>query len=276
MNDAKSSLPEGTQGPIVNDDFGRVSVATIAMTGNGYTMSEIRDVAIHLQGQINALNSVSKIVLLVVILFLGLRTALIVSAIVPLTILLSFIVMNIWVIDLQRMSIAAIIIALGLLVDNGIVIAEDMRTRMDKGEDKKQAAMSAAKSLGVPLFTSSFTTIFAFLPLMMADDVSGEYLRSLSQVIIITLLSSWFLAMFATPTLCYWLLSNEKPSNNEQNSDVRDGKIYQICRTILEKLLHFRMGFVVLMVVLLIVSVMGFAKIPKQMMPYSDRNQFLV
>ena len=109
----------------------------------------------------------------------------------------------------------AIIIALGLLVDNGIVIAEDMQTRMDNGEDKKQAAMSAAKSLGVPLLTSSLTTIFMFMPLMMASDVSGEYLRSLSQVIIVTLLSSWFLAMFATPTLCYWFLKNKKTNKKQ-------------------------------------------------------------
>lgn len=87
------------------------------------------------------------VVLVVVILFLGLRTGLIVSAIVPLTILMSFIIMNLWGIDLQRMSIAAIIIALGLLVDNGIVIAEDMRRRMNEGEDKKKAAMLAAKTL---------------------------------------------------------------------------------------------------------------------------------
>lgn len=446
MKDAESDLPEGTQGPIVNDDFGRVAAATIAMTGDGYSMREMRDVALHLQDKISAMDSVSKVtilgvqseriymeinaarlaqygvpfanlvqqltaqnivmpggsinadgrviaiepsgnfqnldeirniqvqvpdreqvvylqdiadirrdyvdpaqyaayynnkptvilavsmvpryniedfgveitakvdelqdtlplglnldyatyqptlvtksvnsavsnlyqtvgvVLVVVIVFLGLRTGLIVSAIVPLTILMSFIIMNLWGIDLQRMSIAAIIIALGLLVDNGIVIAEDMRTRMDNGEDKKQAAMSAAKSLGVPLFTSSLTTIFAFLPLMMANDVSGEYLRSLSQVIIVTLLSSWFLAMYATPTLCYWFLSDEKKDKAEKKESY-DGKVYQVYRSILEKLMGFRIIFVVLMVALLFASLIGLGNIPKQMMPYSDRNQFLV
>ncbi|KAG1649541.1 Multidrug resistance protein MdtC [Nymphon striatum] len=427
MNDVESSLPEGTQGPFVNDDFGRVSVATVALTGDGYTMKEMREVAFHLQDTISAMGSVSKVsimgvqneriyihinaarlsqygfafsdllnqltdqnvvlpggsinadgriiaidpsgnlksieeikniqvkapdsqqvvylqdiaevrrdyidpseyaafyndksavvlavsmvpryniedfgieitarvdelqkelpaglvldyatyqpalvtksvdaavnnlyqtvavVLVVVIAFLGLRTGMIVSAIVPLTILMSFIIMNIWGIDLQRMSIAAIIIALGLLVDNGIVVAEDMRTRMDSGEDKKQAAMLAAKSLGVPLLTSSLTTILAFMPLMLADDTSGEYLRSLSQVIIVALLSSWFLAMYATPTLCYWFLGDKKEKATS--------------------FLSMRVGFVVLMVALLVVSVFGLSIIPKQMMPYSDRNQFLV
>lgn len=446
MEDMKGDLPEGTNGPIVNDDFGRVSVATIAMNGEGFTMQEMRDAALDLQDKISAVGSVSKVtilgvqseriyldinaarlsqygfafenlvqqlqaqnivlpggsinadgrviaiepsgnlqsveeirnvqvqvpdlgqtvylqdiatvrrdyvdppqyaafyndkpavilavsmvpryniedfgtdittkvaelqrglplglsldfatyqptlvtksvnsavsnlyqtvgvVLAVVIIFLGIRTGLIVSAIVPLTILMSFVIMNMWGIDLQRMSIAAIIIALGLLVDNGIVIAEDMRRRMDEGEDKKQAAMMAAKSLGVPLFTSSLTTIFAFMPLMLANDVSGEYLRSLSQVIIVTLLSSWFLAMYATPTLCYWFL---KEADADKPAEVAsyDGAVYRIYRGILDKLLGLRVIFVVLMLAMLVLSVVGLSKLPQQMMPYSDRNQFLV
>lgn len=446
INDVRNDLPGGTLGPFVNDDFGRVSVATIAMTGDGYSMREMRDAANYLQDQISAMDSVSKVVimgvqseriymeinasslsqfgvplsnlmqqlmsqnivlpggsinadgrviaiepsgnfqsideikniqieaadgeealylqdianirrgyveppqmaayyddkpavilavsmvpryniedfgveitnkvnelkqtlplglklsyatyqptlvsksvdsavsnlyqtvavvLVVVIVFLGLRMGLIVSAIVPLTILLSFIIMEMWGIDLQRMSIAAIIIALGLLVDNGIVIAEDMQTRVNNGEDKKRAAMSAAKSLGLPLLTSSLTTILMFMPLMMADDTSGEYLRSLSQVIIVTLLSSWFLAMYATPTLCYWFLKNKAPQIKGATENY-DGFVYKIYRAILEKLLGFRIAFIVLMVALLVVSVIGLGSIPKQMMPYSDRNQFLV
>lgn len=446
MEDAKGRLPEGTSGPFVNDDFGRVAAATIAMTGDGYTMREMRDVALHLQDRISAMNSVSKVVvmgiqseriyleinaarmsqygfsleslldqltaqnivlpggsinvdgrvlaiepsgnllsiedikniqtqvpdtnqvvylqdivevrrdyvdpseqaaffndkpavifavsmvprynieefgheltakveelerslplgleldfatyqpamvtksvdsavnnlyqtvavvLVVVVAFLGLRTGLIVSAIVPLTILMSFILMNLWGIDLQRMSIAAIIISLGLLVDNGIVIAEDVRRRMDQGEDKKEAAMQAAKDLGVPLFTSSLTTILAFMPLMMAEDSSGEYLRSLSQVIIVSLLSSWFLAMYATPTLCHWFLGEAKGQKTKDGERYR-GIVYTFYRKILDGLLKFRIGFVLLMVVLLVVSILGLEFVPKQMMPYSDRNQFLV
>lgn len=450
MQDVRGNLPEGTQGPIVNDDFGRVSVITLALTGDAFNMREMHDVSNYLQDQISAMESVSKVdvlgvqaeriyieinadritqygvpfaslmqqlaaqnivlpggsvnadnrviaiepsgnllsleeikniqvtvpdsndvvylqdiariyrdyvdpsqyaayfnnkpavilavsmvpryniedfgvevtdkvnalkrelplgldldyvtyqptlvtksvdsavsnlyqtvgvVLVVVVLFLGLRTGLIVSAIVPLTILMSFVIMNLWGIDLQRMSIAAIIIALGLLVDNGIVIAEDMRKRMDDGVDKKQAAMLAAKGLGVPLFTSSLTTILAFMPLMMANDVSGEYLRSLSQVIIITLLSSWFLAMYATPTLCYWFLKDKNAANDLQENkenNVYNGKVYDIYRAILNKLLGFRVIFVLLMVALLFLSLLGLGIIPKQMMPYSERNQFLV
>lgn len=444
MDDARKDLPEGSIGPIVNDDFGRVSVATLALTGDGFTMAEMREVSLFLQDRIAAMSSVSKVsvlgvqseriyldidaarlanygfsfadliralkdqnvilpggsinadgrvvviepsgnfqsieelknvqvktpdtgamvylqdivevrrsyvdpaqyasffndkpavilavsmvpryniedfgveitakvdalraelpvgmelgyatyqptlvtkavssavnnlyqtvavVLAVVILFLGLRTGLIVGAIVPLTILLSIIAMDAWGIDLQRMSIAAIIIALGLLVDNGIVIAEDMRSRMDAGTPKKDAAIGSAKTLGVPLLTSSLTTILAFMPLMLAENASGEYLRSLSQVIITTLLSSWFLAMFATPALCYWFLK-ETPET-EKKAESYTGVSYRFYRRTLEGLLKWRALFMVAMLAVLVVSLMGLKAVPKQMMPYSDRNQFL-
>ncbi len=447
MDDIKNDLPEGSVGPIVNDDLGRVSVVTLAMTGDDFTMKEMREIALHLQDQIGAVDSVSKVdvmgvqqeriyldvnatrlahygfsfkelaqelinqniilpggsinadgriiviepsgnfqsveeiknlqvrapdseqvvylqdivdvrrsyvepseraaffndqptvilavsmvphyniehfgqeitakvnalqntlpfgvalnyvtyqpalvtksvsaavnnlyqtiavVLGVVILFLGFRTGLIVGAIVPLTILLSFIIMAIWGIDLQRMSIAAIIIALGLLVDNGIVIAEDTRSRMDMGMNKKEAAIKAAGSLGIPLLTSSLTTILAFMPLMLAEDVSSEYLRSLSQVIITTLLSSWFLSMFATPALCYWFLSERKHKEDNSNLLSYQSRSYLVYRRLLEALLRFRFRFIVVIIVAMVMSLQSFATIPKQMMPYSDRNQFLV
>lgn len=446
MNDMRPSLPEGTLGPIVNDDFGRVAAATIALSGDGFSMQEMRDAANHIQDLISAMPSVSKVsimgvqnecinlkinahrlsqfgipfsslidqlsrqnivlpggsinvdgrtltiepsgnfqsideirnlqvqipggdqvvylqdiavvergyvdppeyaayyndqaavilavsmvprfnietfgteitrkvnilqetlplglqldfatyqptlvtqsvnsavsnlyqtvgvVLVVVIAFLGFRTGLIVSAIVPLTILMSFIIMNLWGIDLQRMSIAAIIIALGLLVDNGIVIAEDIQTRMDNGSERKAASIAAAKGLGIPLLTSSLTTLFMFLPLMMAKDVTGEYLRSLSQVIFITLLASWFLAMYATPTLCSWFLKN-KSGTSSQNKHHGNSLLARSYSIGLKNLLRFRILSLLILLGLLIASLFGLSKIPKQMMPYSDRNQFLV
>ena len=225
---------------------------------------------------VNNLYQTIAVVLGVVILFLGFRTGLIVGAIVPLTILLSFIIMAIWGIDLQRMSIAAIIISLGLLVDNGIVIAEDIRSRMDMGMNKKEAAIKAAGGLGIPMLTSSLTTILAFMPLMLAEDASSEYLRSLSQVIITTLLSSWFLSMFATPALCYWFLSEEKPGESKNQPLPYQSRSYLVYRRILEALLHFRFRFIVVIIVAMVISLQSFATIPKQMMPYSDRNQFLI
>ncbi len=121
--------------------------------------------------------------------------------------------MSIWGVELQRMSIAAIIISLGLLVDNGIVIAEFIKSKMVEGVDRVEAAVSASKAMAVPLLTPSLTTILAFMPLLLAQDVTGEYLRSLSQVITAALLSSWFLCLFATPVLCVWFMNPISQAN---------------------------------------------------------------
>lgn len=226
------------------------------------------------------------IVLAVVMLFLGLRTGLIVGALVPMAILLSLLAMGALNIPLQRMSIAAIIISLGLLVDNGIVIAEDIKRRLGLGESRKQAAVNASESLGVPLLTSSLTTILAFMPLMLAEDVMGEYLRSLSQVIITTLLSSWFLAIFAIPCLCYWFLPEHQVASSANPHAAQDGateseppkenRFVQIYRGIVTAVLRFRYAFIGLMVAILVVALYGFKFIDQQLMAGSDRNQFLI
>ena len=152
-------------------------------------------------------------VLAVVMLFLGIRAGAIVGTIVPLSIFLALVGMLLWGIPLHRISIAAIIIALGLLVDNGVVIAEDIKKRIDDGADRLDAALAATRTLAIPLLTSSLTTILAFLPLMLAPDAAGEFLRALAQVIILTLLASWLLSCTVTPLLCVWFLPSERQAD---------------------------------------------------------------
>ena len=135
------------------------------------------------------------------VLFLGLRTGIVAGLLVPITILVTIVVMSLMEIPLQKVSIAAIIIALGLLVDNGIVVAEDYLTRVSQGQQPFAAATTAGSKMMVPLLTASLTTIFAFYPLMAGDNVTIEYTRSLAQVITITLLSSWLVALTIIPLL---------------------------------------------------------------------------
>lgn len=218
------------------------------------------------------------IVLVVVMLFLGLRSGLIVGAIVPLAMLLAIVVMRMLGIELQRVSIAAMIIALGLLVDNGIVVAEDIRRRVDAGSERKKAALAAGRSLAVPLLTSSLTTILAFLPMMLAVGSAGEYTRSLSQVVIVVLLGSWFLAMTATPTLSAWLLP--KPPNTpvkpaDEGGSAESG-FYRVYADLLRRILTLRLPFLAVVVVLFVGALAVFQTIPKEFFPDSDRNQFLV
>ncbi|MDJ0851397.1 MAG: efflux RND transporter permease subunit [Myxococcota bacterium] len=214
------------------------------------------------------------VVLLVVILFLGLRTGLIVGLIVPLTILSAFVFMSLLEIPLHSVSIAALIISLGLLVDNGVVVAEDVRTRMEAGVERREAALAAGRELAMPLLTSSLTTILAFMPLMLAQNSAGEYTRSLSQVVAITLLCSWFLALYATPLFCTWFVRVDPTAGGEGNLYARRG--YQVYRRFLHLVLRRRIAFLALMFGIFVTAIFLFRFVTLQFFPSSTREQYLV
>jgi multidrug efflux pump subunit AcrB len=235
------------------------------------------------------------IVLIVVMLFLGVRTGLIVGSFVPMTMLLGgsfvpmtmllgLIVMGFFGVELERVSIASAIIALGMLVDNGIVVAEDIRGRLERGEERRQACIEAGKTLAIPLLTSSLTTIFAFLPMLLIDGQTGEYAFSLPMVVIILLLCSWFLSMYMTPANCFYFMklkqgANAEPSNGKEppgGKDPYSGRFYQIYRTLLVRMLHHRFIVLTLVFVTLAAGVFAATKLVSEFFGPSDRNQFLV
>lgn len=213
------------------------------------------------------------VVLVVVMLFLKLRTGLIVGSMIPLTMMLTLIGMSVMEIELHRISIAAIIVALGLLVDNGVVVAEDVQKRLELGQDRLKAVLGTPKQLAVPLLTSSATTIFAFLPLVLIEDGTGEFLRSLGQVLAIALLSSWLVGITIVPAFCYWFLPKKTPEPKEESYDAWP---YQIYKRIIGLLLKWRLAFVVLMVVLLVLSGQLFSQVKQRSLGPSERNQFTV
>lgn len=227
-------------------------------------------------GAVNNLYQTLAIVLVVVMVFLGVRTGLIVGAIVPLSMLLAIIVMRLLDIELQRVSIAAMIIALGLLVDNGIVVAEDIRTRLSSGQSRKDAASAAGATLALPLLTSSLTTMLAFLPMLLSVGSAGEYTRSLSQVIIIVLFASWLLAMTATPSMCAWFLPASGSARAPDRQRETHGIAVRVYAGLLRGLLHIRLPFLALMMAGLVGAGILFQGVPKAFFPESDRNQFLV
>ena len=216
------------------------------------------------------------IVLVVVMVFLGFRTGLIVGAAVPLTMLMAVIVMRLSGVELQRMSIAALIISLGMLVDNGIVIAEDIKRRLEAGIDRREACVEAGRVLAVPLLTSSLTTILAFSPLLLADNVTGEYMRSLATVVLITLLCSWFLAMFSTPLFAYLFVRVKPRAAGATEDAAYDGAFYQVYRRLLATVLRFKYQFIGVVVVTFVGTLMLFPLIPVEFMPPSDRNQIQI
>lgn len=219
------------------------------------------------------------IVLVVVMLFLGVRTGLIVGSFVPLTILVGIIVMNFFGVELQRMSIAATIIALGLLVDNGIVVAEDIRVRMERGIDRFQAAMEAGQTLALPLLTSSLTTIFAFLPMLLMEGEAGDYIGSLAQVVAILLISSWFLSMTVTPAMCAWFIKVAPQQDGALTTATGpdyNGVMYRLYRSILGLFLRWRWAMMGGLVVLFVLSLQLLGMVRTEFFPLGDRNQFLI
>ncbi|MEQ6888433.1 efflux RND transporter permease subunit [Halomonas sp. CS7] len=221
------------------------------------------------------------IVLGVVILFLGLRTGLIVGSIIPTVMLVTLAIMGLAELTLQRASLATLVIALGLLVDNAIVVAEDFKTRLEAGSDRDQALRETGAELALPLLSSSLTTILVFLPLMLAEHASGEYTRSISIVIAITLLASWFLSMTVTPVLCHRFLKaprgdRQGASDAPRLSDRAFGWVSRRYGRGLAGLLHHRGLFLAVMALTLVAGVAMMHVVPKKFFPDSDRNQVLV
>lgn len=225
-------------------------------------------------GVLNNLWQTILIVLLVVILFLGLRTGLIVGSMVPLVMLMTILIMRMIDIELERMSLASLIIALGLLIDNGIVVAEELLGKIKRGQDRIQAAKEVGKTMSGPLLSASLTTIFAFLPLMLAPGGAGEYTRSISLVIAIALLVSWVVALTALILFCVWFLKAPKDSLDEQTA--YDRWYYRAYRSLLRTLVKFRWLTVPLAFSTLFLGVWLFQFVNNAFFPNSERTQLQI
>jgi len=215
------------------------------------------------------------IVLVVIVGFLGLRTGLIVGLHVPLTMIVTLAVMYYLGIAMHRISLATLIISLGLLVDNGIVVAEEIGKRLFQGEKRLDAATNTGRGLAAPLLISSITTVLMFVPLALAPHSSGEYLRSMAQVIMISLGISWLLAMTVTPILCARFLKPPQASEEEVRAQY-ERPLFVRYRGVLEGLLRRRMLFLASMLGVLVFGFWLFSLAPQQFMPASDRPQILV
>lgn len=154
------------------------------------------------------------IVLAVMLMFLGLRTGIVVASLIPAAIIMALFLMDVFAIGLNQVSLAALIMALGMLVDNAIVMAESMMVKMKRGEGALDAAISSSRELTIPLLTSSLTTSAAFLSFFIAESTMGEIMGPLFSVITITLLSSWLMALTIVPMLAIIFIRSNKDKEN--------------------------------------------------------------
>ena len=209
------------------------------------------------------------IVLVVMLLSLGLRTGLVVATLVPVTMIIAVWAMSIFDIQIDQMSLAALIISLGLLVDNAIVISESIMVRMAAGADGTAAALGATKELRVPLLIASLTTSAAFLPIRLAESAVGEYTGVLFSVVTITLLISWVLALTMIPLLCVRFL---KPKAIEEPFDSGFYRLYR--RAILSILRHPVLS-VTVAVIGFVAGMQLYKLVPKIFFPTETSNFFV-
>ena len=218
---------------------------------------------------VNLLQAV-VIVLGVMLVFLGIRTGLVVSSLVPMAMILAILVMSVLGIGLDQMSLASLIIALGMLVDNAIVMSESIMVQMSEGKPPVEAAVDSARELRIPLLISSLTTSAAFLPIYLSESSTGEYTAPLFKVVTITLLSSWLLAITMTPMLCVWFLK-AKPTASDATYDSRFYRAYRawLITALRHPLLSLGVAFGTF-----IISLAGFQFVPNVFFPPSDKAIF--
>ncbi|MBC6444650.1 MAG: efflux RND transporter permease subunit [Alphaproteobacteria bacterium GM202ARS2] len=213
------------------------------------------------------------VVLLVMLVFVGWREALIIASIVPLSVSFAFAWMGPFGVELQQVSIAAIIISLGLLVDNGLVIIEDMQRRIRSGQSREAAALAAGSQYTLPLLIASTTTVAAFLPLFLLHGTEGQYGYSLGAVVMLMLVGSFLSALYLLPRLAVWTLPQPKAESSERTMfDVFADGYGAVVAWSIQRPLVVVFGSAALIV--LGGSQMG--NVPNQMFPLSERPQFLV
>jgi multidrug efflux pump subunit AcrB len=219
----------------------------------------------------NLLQAVA-IVTLVMLAFLGLRTGLVVASLIPATIVTALLVMSIFDIGLDQMSLASLIIALGMLVDNAIVMSESIVVRMQQGSPAKEAAIDSAKELRAPLLTSSLTTAAAFLPIFLAESNTGEYTAPLFKVVTITLLCSWVMALTLIPTLSVLFLRVKAGSDGGSFAS----PFHRRYRALLVVLVNRPWQTLAAVGVVFVVAMIGFGNVPNIFFPPNDRPSFTV
>ncbi|HSN84710.1 MAG TPA: efflux RND transporter permease subunit [Polyangiales bacterium] len=224
---------------------------------------------------INLVEAVA-IVVVVLLLFMGLRSGLIIGFVLVLTIAATFIFMGPAGVALERISLGALIIALGMLVDNAIVIIDGMLTRIKSGMDAEAAARDIAAQTSMPLLGATAVAIIAFAAIGLSPDSTGEFCRSLFVVIAISLSLSWVTAMTITPLMGIWFLKPPKPSEGNQKKDPYDNALFNGYKKFLDLCLRFRWVTVAVVFGIFLLSLYGFQFTDKSFFPASTTPMFRV
>lgn len=213
---------------------------------------------------------------LVIMLFLGWRASFIIVTLVPICVILALALLNSSGYGLQQISVASLVLALGLLVDNGIVVIENISRFIKEGFSKRDAALKGATEVGTAVASSTATTLLAFFPLSQLGESAGLYLISLPLTVVYTLLISLILALSFSPIMSRWVLPSQKSDQGSAADKLFDWFTTKIYEPVLQ--FSLKRGWVILLlaIVITVYSVSLFPKIGVSFFPTADKNLLLI
>ncbi|MEQ1635193.1 MAG: efflux RND transporter permease subunit [Methylococcales bacterium] len=273
---------------------------TVGLTLNTVT-SQPKIVTNSVNDFVKSLIEALIIVLSVSLISLGWRSGIVVAITIPVVLASTFLVMHQLNIGLHKISLGALILALGLLVDDAIIAVEMMSSKMEQGWDRTKAASFAYTSTAMPMLTGTLVTVAGFLPIATAASSTGEYTRSIFQVSAIALSISWFAAVIFVPYLGYHLLpdyahapqpsklmlwlkgklgwiNKTTPETNELNHhhDIYNTRFYQTFRAVVTACVRYRKTVIAITLALFVLAIFGFGKVQQQFFPDSTRLELIV
>ncbi|EIZ1043735.1 MFS transporter [Vibrio parahaemolyticus] len=241
-----------------------------------YFYNQAQEVDDSVKAFVISLAEAVAIVIIVLLFTMGLRSGVIIGVVLLLTVFGTFILMNYNNIELHRISLGALIIALGMLVDNAIVVVEGILVGLKKGRTKVQAAVDIVKQTQWPLLGATVIAITAFAPIGLSQDATGEFMGSLFWVLCFSLFLSWVTAITLTPFLADLLLKEEEKDTNGEDEDPYKGWLFVVFGALLKFSLRFRWMMVAAMVALLVGAVIAFGNVKQQFFPPSNTPMFYV
>lgn len=213
------------------------------------------------------------IVTLVVMLAMGWKSGILITSSLLIVLLGTFCVLSALGVDLQRTSLGSLIVAIGILVDDAVVVGDMILVRMQRGMERKEACVEGARRAAFQLLGATIVGALAFWPVYLSPNMVGEYASSLFIVVGVSLIISWFVAMLQTPVVYYWFV-RVKPVKD--GADPHSGPVYRFYRNLLETALRFRYPTLACLVALLFLTAAGFERIPQIFFPRAQRAQFMV
>ncbi|MBR9874940.1 MAG: efflux RND transporter permease subunit VmeI [Vibrionaceae bacterium] len=239
--------------------------------------SQPKEVDKSVSGFVISLAQAVGIVIIVLLFFMGLRSGLLIGLILLLTVLGTFIFMKYLAIDLQRISLGALVIALGMLVDNAIVVVEGILIGTQKGRTRLQAATDVVTQTKWPLLGATIIAVTAFAPIGLSQDSTGEYCGTLFTVLLISLMLSWFTAISLTPFFADIFFKGQKIKQVEgEDNDPYNGIVFVAYKSFLEFCMRRAWFTVVVLIAGLAVSVYGFTFVKQSFFPSSTTPIFQI